>query len=395
MGKIGCLRWLSGRRCATGLALLVVSLVAVQVPVAGALSDGWSVVGSPNNGTGQNQLGGVSCLSPSFCMSVGFRENTKTGKLRTLVESWDGQRWATKVSPNSGSGNNNLLITVSCTSGDFCAAVGFSGSDKNGPSAALVETWDGTSWIVATSADVPEPKSVLASVTCVSPRFCVAAGYYKIPEQNDQPGQYQTLVEMWDGSTWALVHSPDPGADDQLFSVACSSVDFCAAVGSTEVGFQRPSQTLVEEWNGKSWSVPSSPNPGTGNNSLYGVSCTSPKSCTTVGSSYQNAPLVEAWNGTSWTIVTTPNVGQAVLYSVSCTAGETCTAVGNTSSTSGERTLVESWNGSAWSVVTSPDEVGLNNALAAVSCLATGGCTAVGTYDKSNFTFRTLVEVSN
>ena len=236
---------------------------------------------------------------------------------------------------------------------------------------------------------------MLLSVSCVSARLCIAVGYDKIPEQNHQPGQYQTLVERWDGSTWAVVPSPDPGGDDQFSSVACSSVDFCAAVGSTQLSLQSRSQTLVEVWNGTGWSVTSSPNSGTGSTSLYGVSCTSPSSCTTVGLSYQNDPFVESWNGASWTIVTTPNVGQAVLYAVSCTARDACTAVGNISSTSGDRTLVESWNGSAWSVVASPDKMGLNNVLAAVSCLATGGCTAVGTYDKSNFIFKTLVEASN
>jgi hypothetical protein len=370
--------------------LLVVPLIA-QVPAASALADGWSIVGSPNHGTGQNQLGGVSCLSSSFCVAVGFRENTKTGKDRTLVESWDGQQWSTNVSPNRGSGND-YLNSVSCISSNLCTAVGWWGK----PMQPLVETWDGTSWTIAPSAAAPAPNSALPGVSCLSGSFCVAVGYDRIPRQPHQPGHSQTLTEVWNGSAWAVVASPDPGSDDSLYNVACYSVDFCAAVGTTQVGAHGFFQSLVELWNGTSWSVTSTPNPGSDFNGLYGVSCTSPSSCTAVGSSNLSYPLVESWDGSSWTAVTTPNVGQAVLYSVSCTAGDACTAVGNTSSTDSDRTLVETWNGSAWTVVASPDKPGPVNALAAVSCLASGACTGVGTHDtKGSYTFRTLVEASN
>jgi hypothetical protein len=218
------------------------------------------------------------------------------------------------------------------------------------------------------------------------------SAFYKIPAKIHQPRQYQTLAEVWNGSKWTVVPSLDPGSDDYLYGVACSSVDFCVAVGSTQAAEQSVSQSLVELWNGTSWSVTSSPDPGTGSPTLYGVSCTSPSSCTAVG--WNGEPLAETWDGSQWTIATTPNIGRAVFYAVSCTARDACTAVGNSNS-SGDRTLVESWNGSAWSVIASPNKVGLNDNLAAVSCAATSGCIAVGTYDKSSYIFRTLVEASN
>jgi hypothetical protein len=201
---------------------------------------------------------------------------------------------------------------------------------------------------------------------------------------------------VWDGSTWTVVPSPDPGSGGSFNSVACTSVEFCAAAGVTQAGARSFSQSLVEVWNGTSWSVTTTPNPGSETNTLYGVSCTSPSSCTTVGWADQADPLVESWDGTSWTAVTTPNVGQALLSSVSCTAGDACTAVGNTfPGGSSIRTLVESWNGSAWSIVASPDK-SLVNFLNGVSCLATGACTAVGgRYNSPTYIFRTLVEASN
>src|SRR2546427_1653613 len=48
------------------------------------------------------------------------------------------------------------------------------------------------------------------------------------------------------------------------------------------------------------WSIVSSPNVGTGNNYLFGVSCLTSNSCTAVGSYNGGAQvLIESWNGTS------------------------------------------------------------------------------------------------
>jgi len=93
-------------------------------------------------------------------------------------------------------------------------------------------------------------------------------------------------------------------------------------------------QTLVESWNGTSWSSTTSPDTGTGNNVLNAVSCTSSTSCVAVGFYYNGSSvaqtLVESWNGTAWSIITTPNKGTYPdgLFGVSCTSPTECTAVG-------------------------------------------------------------------
>ena len=73
----------------------------------------------------------------------------------------------------------------------------------------------------------------------------------------------------------------------------------------------------------------------------------SPDSASAVGYTYTNpAPsttLVEHWNGTTWSIVHSPNpMGStgSVLYSTSCVTS-TCTAVGYWSTVGLSRTLVE------------------------------------------------------
>jgi hypothetical protein len=104
-------------------------------------------------------------------------------------------------------------------------------------------------------------------------------------------GVYTTLAESWNGTSWSVVNSPSPSDNlNQLNSVSCVSPVACTAVGyvSTLSGGYR---TLIESWNGTSWSVVSSPNIGsaTSPNSLEGVSCTSATACTAVGVHYASS----------------------------------------------------------------------------------------------------------
>jgi hypothetical protein len=119
------------------------------------------------------------------------------------------------------------------------------------------------------------------------------------------------------------------------------------------------SGTLVESWDGTAWSVDPSPTPGT-YGGLSGVSCSSARSCAAVGnyshgtgsgSSGLGQPLVESWDGTAWSVVPTPRPAVAYLYGVSCSSARSCQAVGDYAGNRGlSQTLVESWDGTAWSV---------------------------------------------
>ena len=64
-------------------------------------------------------------------------------------------------------------------------------------------------------------------MTCVSASDCWAVGYY------DAGSAYQTLIERWDGTSWAIVTSPNTSAtqDNYLNGVTCASASDCWAVG--------------------------------------------------------------------------------------------------------------------------------------------------------------------
>src|SRR5213594_2470128 len=83
---------------------------------------------------------------------------------------------------------------------------------------------------------------------------------------------------------WPVVASPtSPTTDSGLNGVSCASASSCIAVGFylDGSGFSR---TLIEKWDGTSWTAASSPNASSASNSLSGVSCASAGSCTAVGS---------------------------------------------------------------------------------------------------------------
>ena len=71
---------------------------------------------------------------------------------------------------------------------------------------------------------------------------------------------YQTLIERWDGTSWAIVSSPNTSTtqNNYLYGVTCASASECWAVGYYFYGSAY--QTLIERWDGTSWAIVSSPN---------------------------------------------------------------------------------------------------------------------------------------
>jgi hypothetical protein len=81
--------------------------------------------------------------------------------------------------------------------------------------------------------------------------------------------------------------------------------------------------------------IVASPSPVTSGNDLHGVSCKSPTSCQAVGNAGTRT-LVESWNGSTWSVAASPSPGTqiTVLSGVSCTSAASCTAVGHRDSLS-------------------------------------------------------------
>lgn len=123
-----------------------------------------------------------------------------------------------------------------------------------------------------------------------------------------------TLIAHWNGSQWSLVKSPSPGtAFNNLYGVAAASASDVWAVRSYSNDPQNQDvQTLIEHWNGSSWSIVPGLNPGAQGNAFNAVTAVSASNVWAVGFSYNSTfvqqTLIEHWNGSAWSVVTSPNV---------------------------------------------------------------------------------------
>ena len=206
----------------------------------------------------------------------------------TLVEHWNGNHWAIVASPNPTGSDENVLHAVSCPSTTSCSAVGF-GSTKG-----LVEHWNGHTWSIVTR---PNPTGsdnwYLAHVSCATTTSCFAVGSYWSGEVGKSPEK--TLAEHWNGHTWSITPSPNPAgsASTVLNGVSCPTATQCFAVGHSSyqvslgrLGVGTAQKTLVQHWDGHTWSTMRSRNPSPGGYEttvLNGVSCHRKTSCFAVG----------------------------------------------------------------------------------------------------------------
>ncbi|MGI8435409.1 MAG: hypothetical protein ACR2NX_00665 [Chthoniobacterales bacterium] len=246
----------------------------------------WAIVPSPNAGTQENPLRGVSCVTASDCWAAGYSSNDGVA-FQTVTEHWNGNSWAIVPSPNITPTGANTLQGVSCVGASDCWAAGYSSS--NGVTQTLTEHWNGISWAIVTSANTSPNYNLLSGVTCVAASDCWAVGR----DRFNTDFITHTLTEHWNGSSWAIVPSPDtdPTRNNSLTGVTCVAASDCWAVGDGKNASS--DQTLTEHWNGSSWAIVPSPNTDPAqNNQLYSVTCVASSDCWAVGNAV-NQTLIE------------------------------------------------------------------------------------------------------
>lgn len=328
---------------------------------------------------------GVSCISSSACTAVGTVE--EGGKSHAQIRTWDGSKWSDASLPSPPSGSTGTSLNgLNCVSSSSCMAVG-SYLSETGVEKTLAMSWNGSSWSTLTPPNVTGATlSRLLDVSCASTTSCDAVGWYLT-----STGTKQMLAMSWNGSSWSLAATSAPkGAETtELDGVDCLSSSWCDASG-TYVGSAGVSWTLVQHWNGTSWSLVTSPSPGGARvSTLTGIDCTSTLWCRAAGryidSTGVTKTLILGWDGTSWTIATSPNVSGAAassLASLSCTSTSFCVAGGESELEGRRRPLAIEWNGSSWAQQKIEAEAGppaLSYRLQDVSCSSTKFCETVGT----------------
>jgi hypothetical protein len=284
-----------------------------------------------------------------------------------------------------------------------CAAI-LAGGILNGPPAAGADPGAGCApdWAVVTAPTVGDNgASALGSIAVVSKNDIWAAGNYV------QGDGRRTLLEHWNGRAWSVVPSVDGGKKiNFLTAISAAAADDLWAVGYTAdsiVGTSL-SDTLIERWQGSSWSRVTSPNLVTSDvseefggyevsNELLSMAVVSQDDIWAVGRSYTivlGQELIIHWDGAHWTVVPSPHPGRSAwLRSVVAVSAKDVWALGeyykeiDLGGDEGgtgwlQQNLIEHWDGSAWSVVESPNQGPFVNGIHNASVVSASDIWAVG-----------------
>ena len=213
----------------------------------------------------------------------------------------------------------------------------------------------------------------------------------------------------------ATIGSPPAQTANDLLAVTSTTTGDAWAVGWYQAGTSTSPlpQTLIEHFDGTSWSVVPSPDQLNANgvatsNELVAVSADSVTDVWAVGwyvdvNAYGypvDQLLVEHYNGTAWSLAPataspfdapSPRASQNQFLGVAAASPTDVWAVGQYHSGSTAETLIEHFNGTAWTEVASPSPGTSANVLNAVALDGAGGADAVG-YTSTGTVDQTLIE---
>lgn len=392
----------------TGRGWLLATLTGSPVP--GSPVPGRNM---PGVAGAASELDGVFCASAANCWADGYvtRGTVTVG----VMLHWNGRTWRAVRVPNPAgtrAHDSNELFAVRCLDARDCWAVGDDSRDGKATYGEALH-WNGGNWSsVATprpGGSKPSDVTEIADATCTAAKSCWAVG-----EDGSNSGLKEVIRNLalhWNGKRWSQVRvanpaGSSPGHYNTLSAVRCVSPDNCLAVG----GVGTPPDSLTYNarnealrWNGKRWSLQTSPDPGGtasgADSQLVTLACGAATSCWAGGYYGSNVPTLTVenqilhWTGRKWTKAVTPEPdGTAVgainyVIGATCTSSKNCWAVG-TYGNSVEAVLNQAlhWNGKKWSLVTAPNPAGTSksavNVLISVRCPSAASCWAVGAFQK-------------
>jgi hypothetical protein len=268
----------------------------------------WTAFTVPKiNGDNTSRLGGVVDLAPNNVWAVGLI-NIGEGDTNQIIEHFDGAKWSVSTGPTFLPTDEPSLESGTAISPSDIWATGFILTNDGQSLFPLFEHYDGTSW---TATETTFNDGAMFGISADATNDVWAVGNAAL---------FSTVIGHYDGNSWNIVSSPNAGSGwNVLDGVAALAPNNVWAVGYYTAQFNstRPALTLIEHWDGTSWKVVSSPNVGPNSqyqsNQLYGITAISANDIWAYGSyfasdgSEQQSTLVEHWNGTSWTIVPSPS----------------------------------------------------------------------------------------
>ena len=223
----------------------------------------------------------------------------------------------------------------------------------------------------------------LAGISAVNANDAWAVG-----NSTNAGGYDQTLAEHWDGISWTIVPTPNPGPYHNDFTaVVAISTNDVWAVGAyaTSANFST-AIAFAAHWNGvnfQNW-YQLQPVPGNQFSVLFGVGASSSSDVWAVGTFYSAGylPLVYHWDGTGWTRVFLPYPSPIdnELFAVSVFSSTEAWAVGEFTPVGGHhQALAEHLSSGTWTAITAPSSsMNEDNEILGVNALEAGHAVGAG-----------------
>ena len=381
---------------AAAVSLVACGLAFLASPATAAT---WTIQTTPNaTGAEHSNLYDISCAPSATkpCVSVG-KLTESGGKTAPYAQTWNGTAWSNLTAKSPEGATAGELQSVDCIYlleilGCFAAGSYTSGGVTK---SLIVSGNSGGGLTVVNETPNPEGASetVLKGMACRAGP-CVAVGY------SVKSGKKTGFALRFSESKWVTQTMPEPegATSSELHGVDCPTAAFCVAVGSyTDSGGSI--WAYSDTWNGTSWTLQSVAKPtGSIRTVLLDVSCSSASACAGVGiyrdSGGLQTSLVERWNGTSWSHQPSANPEKStntVLQGVSCVTS-LCVAVGDWNNGKNWLPMAQEYNGSAWALDTTPNPEGATETIIEGVACRTAGCLSSGWYKDSGGKFKTLGE---
>ena len=271
----------------------------------------WSDVPVPLPSTDTSgEFNGVLEEAPGNVWAVGEATPQSGGTDVTLIEHWNGTAWSVVPSPNpeTGTGTSDTLQAIGGSSPTDIWAVGsFNNGDSNN---LLFEHWNGTAWSFV-APPVVGGEMFAESVAAISPDDAWVVG--------DTEGG--TLSAHWNGTAWSLVATPtldDGGSPNNFLTgvTAVSSDNVWASGYENNINDENLADPYVLHWNGTAWSLTRLPTSGTEGSQARGIAALSATDVWVAGETLEDdgslLGLTEQYNGTSWSLVPSLDPGEAL-----------------------------------------------------------------------------------
>jgi hypothetical protein len=252
-------------------------------------------------------------------------------------------------SPNVAGRTNNLL-GIAAISAKNVWAVGYLGATTTTGYRTLIEHFNGSSWAIVRS---PNPSSfgsdqLHAVVAIPGTNHLWAAGWQGY-DACSSSHYIQPLYEYYDGFSWSGVRSPVLPMEAHVQALAAISANDIWAVGF--LGCGSPGGSFIEHWNGQQWQPVATPNAG----QLMSVTAVSSTDVWATSGS----PLFEHWDGVSWSVVPTSTPLTGLPFSIVAVSANNIWGIGayDVRLSSGEiigEPLLGHYDGTSWTFTEYP-----------------------------------------